>query len=241
MTNNLGSSEIHNKISIQTMFDSFAWRYDFLNHLFSLHIDKIWRRKAANELRGQPLEKVLDVATGTADMAMSIQKHLKPRHIVGVDISEGMLAISRQKIEKKGLEQHIDLQYGDSEALQFDKQTFDAVTVAFGVRNFENLEKGLKEMYRVLKTDRKIVILELSIPSNRIVRSIFRFYFFRIMPFVGKLLSKNAHAHKYLPVSVQSFPYGKKFKAIMENCGFSDIKIKSLSMGIVYIYTGLKK
>ena len=230
----------HSKIEVQTMFDRFAWKYDFLNHLFSLHIDKLWRRRAANELRGMPLDKVLDVATGTADMALTLQKRLKPGHITGVDISEGMLAIGRQKVEKKGLQQHISLEYGDSEALHFDEQTFDAVTVAFGVRNFENLEKGLKEIYRTLKTGGKIVILELAIPQIRFVRGIFNFYFFRIMPFVGRLISKDAHAHKYLPNSVQSFPYGAKFKEIMENCGFSEIKIRSLSLGIVYIYTGKK-
>ena len=222
------------------MFDRFAWRYDFLNHLFSINIDKIWRRKAAKELRGLSLVKVLDAAAGTADMALTIQKHLKPEHIIGVDISEGMLEIGRQKVKRKGFEQYISLEYGDSEALPFGEQTFDAVTVAFGVRNFEDMEKGLKEMHRVMKNGGKIVILELSIPQNRLVRGIFNFYFFRIMPLVGRLISKDAHAHKYLPNSVQSFPYGTKFKEIMESCGFSEVKIKSLSLGIAYIYTGSK-
>jgi demethylmenaquinone methyltransferase/2-methoxy-6-polyprenyl-1,4-benzoquinol methylase len=222
-------------------FDNIARRYDFLNHLLSLNIDKIWRRKAVNELRGQPLDHVLDVATGTADLAIAIQKRLQPRHITGVDISEEMLAIGRQKIEKKGLKQQISLKYGDSEALPFDDHTFDAVTVAFGVRNFENLNRGLDEMYRVLKTGGKLVVLEFSIPKNPIIRSIFNIYFLRILPFVGRLVSKDKHAYRYLPDSVQSFPYGAEFKENLEICGFEDVKIKVLGWGISSIYTGMKK
>ena len=225
---------------IAQMFDKIAWRYDFLNHFFSLHIDKIWRRKAVNELRGQLLGHVLDVATGTADLAIVIQKRLQPEHVTGVDISEGMLVIGRKKIEKKGLKQKITLQYGDSEALPFADHTFDAVTVAFGVRNFEYLEKGLFEMFRVLKTGGKLVVLEFSIPQNRIFRRIFHFYFFRILPFVGRLVSKDTQAYSYLPDSVQSFPHGVEFKSIMENCGFEAVRIKPLTFGIASIYTGKK-
>ena len=232
--------ELQNKKEIQIMFDRFAWRYDFLNHLFSINIDKLWRRKAANELRGLSLGKVLDVATGTADMALILQKHLNPEYIVGVDISQGMLDIGRRKIEKKGLERQISLKYSDSEALPFDGQTFDAVTVAFGVRNFEHIEKGLSEMNRVLKIGGKVVVLELSIPRNRFVRGIFNFYFFRIMPFIGRLLSKDDYAYNYLPNSVQAFPYGTKFKEKMGNCGFSEVNVKTLSLGIATIYTGTK-
>jgi len=234
-------SDNKERAAIAQMFDSIAWRYDFLNHFFSLHIDKLWRRKAVNELRGQPLDKVLDVATGTADLALTIQKRLHPRHITGIDISEGMLAIGRQKIEKKGLGQDITLQYGDSEAIPFDNHTFDAVTVAFGVRNFEYLEKGLNEMFRVLKSGGTIVILEFSIPENRIFRGVFHFYFFRILPFVGRLASKDAHAYNYLPKSVQLFPHGAKFKEKMENCGFSEVKIRTLTFGIASIYKGRKR
>ena len=222
------------------MFDQIARRYDFLNHFLSFHIDKIWRRKAVNELRGRSLGEVLDVATGTADLALAIQKRLRPGHIIGVDISEGMLAIGRQKIEKKGLTQQITLQFGDSENLPFADNTFDAVTVAFGVRNFDHLEKGLREMFRVLKTGGKLVVLEFSIPKNRFFRSIFHFYFFRILPLVGRWVSKDAGAYNYLPNSVQSFPHGAKFGNIMERCGFEDIKIKSLTWGIASIYTGIK-
>ena len=229
------------KAVVAQMFDNIAWRYDFLNHFLSLHIDKLWRSKAVNELRGLQLDHVLDVATGTADMALTIQKRLHPAFITGIDISEGMLSIGRQKIKKKGLEQNISLMYGDSEAMPFDEHTFDAVTVAFGVRNFEHLEKGLNEMLRVLKTEGKMVILEFSIPQNRVIRGIFNFYFLRILPFMGRILSKDAKAYKYLPDTVQSFPQGAMFKEIMEKCGFSEVRIKTLSFGIASIYTGKRK
>ena len=223
------------------MFDRFAWRYDFLNHLFSLNVDKLWRNKAAKELRGLALDCVLDVATGTADMALTIRKRLNTAQIVGVDISEGMLEIGRKKIEKKKLGQFIKLQYGDSENLPFNEQTFDAVTVAFGVRNFENLEKGLNEMFRVLKNNGKIVILELTIPANKTFRTVFNLYFFKIMPFIGRLLSKGAPACRYLPNSVRFFHQETELRKKIETCGFSNIKVKPLTFGIVTVYTGVKE
>jgi len=228
-------------LKVQTMFDHIAWRYDFLNHLFSFHIDKIWRRKAVNELRGNPVDHVLDVATGTADLALAIHKQLRPRQITGVDISEGMLTKGRQKIEKKNLQDQINLKYGDSEALPFDNHTFDAVTVAFGVRNFTHFERGLDEMFRVLKNDGKLVVLEFSIPKNRFFRRLFNFYFFRILPFAGRVISKNNQAYSYLPNSVLSFPHGNEFAEILENCGFKKVTIKPLTFGIASIYTGIKK
>ena len=228
------------KSSIGEMFDRIAWRYDFLNHFFSFHIDKIWRRKAVDGLRGQTLDEVLDVATGTADLALAIYQRFCPRHITGIDISEGMLNVGRQKISKKGLESQISLIWGDSKAIPFDDHQFDAVTVAFGVRNFEHLEHGLCEMLRVLKAGGKVVILEFSNPQNRVFRSVFHFYFFRILPFVGRLVSKDAHAYHYLPTSVQSFPYGAEFKSRMENCGFKEVAVKPLTFGIASIYTGRK-
>ena len=228
------------KSNIAQMFDKIAWRYDFLNHFFSLNIDKIWRRKAVNELRRRTLSHVLDVATGTADLALLLHKRLRPGLITGVDISEGMLAIGREKVEKKGLAQTISLQYGDSEDLPFDDHTFDAVTVAFGVRNFENLDKGLAEMFRVLKNDGKVIILEFSIPRNCIIRGIYYFYFSRILPFVGRLVSKDAYAYNYLPDSVQSFPYGDGFREKMENCGFIEVAVRPLTFGIACLYTGRK-
>jgi len=236
----INKPEKKERAAIAQMFDQIAWRYDFLNHFFSLHIDKIWRRRAVNELRGQPIDNVLDVATGTADLALIIQKRLHPEYITGVDISERMLAIGRQKIEKKGLSQQISLQYGASEALPFADQTFDAVTVAFGVRNFENLEKGLDEMFRVLKVGGKLVILEFSVPQNRFFRSVFNFYFLRVLPLMGRFISKETRAYQYLPESVQSFPHGTEFKMIMEMSGFKNMMSRSLTFGITSIYTGIK-
>ncbi len=235
-----GISDNKDAAQVAHMFDNIAWRYDFLNHFFSLHIDKIWRRKAVNELRGRSLEKVLDVATGTADLALAIHKHLHPKHITGIDISEGMLEIGRKKIEKKGLEQQISLLHGNSESMPFDGNVFDAITVAFGVRNFEHLEKGLCEMFRVLKPLGKVVILEFSIPQNRIFRSVFHFYFFRILPCIGRLVSKDAQAYNYLPDSVLLFPQGIDFKYKMESCGFSEVKVRPLTFGIASLYTGIK-
>ena len=228
------------RVAIAGMFDRIAWRYDFLNHFFSFHIDKIWRRKAVDELRGQTIGEVLDVAAGTADLALTLHQRLCPKHITGIDISEGMLAVGRQKIKKKGLESQISLIWGDSEDIPFDDHQFDAVTAAFGVRNFERFERGLCEMLRVLKPGGKVVILEFSNPQNRIFRNVFHFYFFRILPFVGRLASKDTQAYNYLPASVQSFPHGAEFRNRMENCGFSDVRVRPLSFGIASIYTGRK-
>jgi len=230
-----------NSENIAQMFDRIANRYDFIKHLFSLNVIKLWRRRAINELLGLQLEKILDVATGTANMALAMQKRLNPRHIIGIDVSEGMLSVGRKKIKKKGLEQHISLELGTAEALHFDFQTFDAVTIAFGVRYFENPENGLREIYRVLKIGGKVVIVELSIPQNRIVRYIHSFYIFCIMSFFGRLLSNNASAYKYFPQSVQSFTQKTVLQKIMEDCGFDDIKIKTLTFGSATIYTGIKK
>ncbi len=228
------------KEQIARMFDNIAPHYDFLNRFLSVRIDKIWRRKAVNELRGRRLDEVLDVASGTADLALAVQKRVRPKHITGIDISEKMLEIGRRKIAQKGLEQQIDLMYGDSEEIPFDDHTFDAVTVAFGVRNFENTDKGLREMYRVLKPEGKAVILEFSVPRNRFFRSLYLFYFLRILPFAGRLISKDKRAYGYLPDSVLSFPHGAEFGKKMENCGFLNVRVRSLTFGIACIYTGTK-
>ena len=230
-----------NRLNIAQMFNKIAWIYDFLNHLFSLNIDKIWRKKAVKELRHLKLNNVLDVATGTADMALTIQKRLKPAHITGIDISECMLEIGRQKIEKKGLAQKISLKYCSSESLPFDDNSFDAVTVAFGIRNFENVDDSLCEMFRVLKNSGKLVIIELSVPKNRVFRTVYNLYFLHLIPLIGSFLSKDSNAYHYLPVSVQSFPNGKRFLQRMEKCGFSNVTIKMLSFGIACIYTGEKQ
>ncbi len=236
----MSAQEEGKKEQVTQMFDHIAPRYDFLNHFLSAHMDKIWRRKTVNQLRERQLDKVLDVATGTGDLAIVLYQHLQPNHITGIDISDGMLNIGRQKITQKKLTQKISLLHGDSENIPFESNSFDAVTCAFGVRNFENLETGLQEMYRALKPGGKAVILEFSMPRNKIFRNLYRFYFFRILPLVGRLVSKNTQAYYYLPDSVQSFPNYGTFTAKMDECGFSKSNFRSLSGGIACIYTGEK-
>jgi len=221
------------------MFDSIAPKYDFLNHFLSLGIDRIWRKKAINKLRPYSPKKILDVATGTGDLAIAALK-LNPDEIVGIDISEKMLEKGRLKIRNKALEDKIKLQSGDSEAIPFPDEVFDGLTVAFGVRNFENLRLGLSEMYRVLKPGGACVILESSRPVSFPFKQIYTFYFFKILPFIGKLVSKDSYAYTYLPDSVDAFPDGEKFLGILEDIGFSNLSLKLLSFGIATIYFGVK-
>ncbi len=222
------------------MFDKIAPYYDFLNHFLSLGIDRSWRRRAIATLKPLQPKQVLDVATGTADLALEAYSQLKPEKISGIDISMEMLEIGRKKIAKKGLENAIELKLDDSENLSFESNTFDAVTVAFGVRNFEHLAKGLEEMYRVLKTDGQVVILEFSKPKIFPFRQLFNVYFKYVLPFIGKITSKDRKAYKYLYDSVQAFPDGENFVTILENTGFKSIQCISLSLGICSIYTGKK-
>lgn len=228
------------KSQISRMFDKIAPYYDFLNHFLSLGIDRSWRRRAIATLKPLQPKQVLDVATGTADLALEAYSQLKPEKISGIDISMEMLEIGRKKIAKKGLENAIELKLDDSENLSFESNTFDAVTVAFGVRNFEHLAKGLEEMYRVLKTDGQVVILEFSKPKIFPFRQLFNVYFKYVLPFIGKITSKDRKAYKYLYDSVQAFPDGENFVTILENTGFKSIQCISLSLGICSIYTGKK-
>jgi len=228
------------KKQVAEMFDNIAHKYDFLNHFLSLNIDKIWRRKSIKLLKTSEPKKILDVATGTGDLAVEIYKRLKPESIIGVDISKGMLKIGEQKIQKLELSDIITFKEGDSENLNFEKDSFDAVTVAFGVRNFENLQLGLNEMHRVLKPEGEVVILEFSRPEKFPVKQIYRFYFKRVLPAIGKLFSKDMSAYSYLPESVDAFPYGEKFKQIMKNSGFKDIKSRTFSFGISMVYHAKK-
>lgn len=221
------------------MFDSIAPKYDFLNHFLSLGIDRSWRKKAINKLRPYSPKKILDIATGTGDLAIAALK-LNPDEIVGIDISEKMLEQGKLKIRKKGLEKKIKLQSGDSEAIPFPDEVFDGLTVAFGVRNFEHLSLGLSEMYRVLKQGGACVILEFSRPVSFPFKQIYTFYFFKILPFIGKLVSKDSYAYTYLPDSVDEFPDGEKFLGILETIGFSNLSLKRLSFGIATIYSGVK-
>lgn len=229
-------SEKSKKEQVAAMFDNIAHRYDFLNRFLSLNIDRIWRRKAINLLKNSQAKNILDIATGTGDFAIETVKIIKPENVIGIDISEKMLAVGRKKILKKKLENIIRLEKGDSENIKFPSNNFDIVTAAFGVRNFENLEKGLSEMYRVLKNNGEILILEFSKPQNFPIKNIYNFYFKNILPFFGKLFSKDKSAYKYLPDSVDNFPYGKKFKNILENIGFKNCRLKTLSFGIATIY-----
>ena len=197
------------------MFDKIAFRYDFLNRFLSAGIDVRWRKKAIKQLVSLQPKNILDVATGTGDFAITSYRILKPEKITGIDISEGMLDIGRKKIVKYGLQSHIQLLNGDSEAILFDDDSFDAVTVAFGVRNFENLEKGLSEIYRVLKPGGKLVVLECSKPSLPVIRNLYNFYMKFVTPKVGKLISKNNDAYQYLNNSVQQFPEKETFIHIL--------------------------
>ncbi len=227
------------KSQVATMFNNIAGNYDFLNHFLSAGIDIVWRRKAVRLLAPEKPKLVLDIATGTADFAIETLK-LKPEKIVGVDISEGMLAVGREKLRKKGLSDKIELHYGDSENLPFEDNTFDAITVAFGVRNFENLGKGLAEMNRVLKPGGTAVVLEFSKPKAFPMKQLYHFYFKNILPVVGRVVSKDNAAYTYLPESVQAFPDGKDFISIFEEVGFKSTKWHSLTFGISSIYTGKK-
>lgn len=228
------------KRQVEEMFDNIAPRYDFLNHLLSVNIDKLWRKKAMRFLEEKKPQSILDVATGTADFSIALQQ-LNPQEIIGVDISENMLAVGRTKVKSKKLDSLITLQRADSEQLPFADNRFDAVTVAFGVRNFENLKKGLQEMLRVVKPGGRVVVLEFSKPRVFPVKQLFNFYFKNILPVIGRIFSSDQRAYTYLPESVQAFPEGKAFIALMEECGYKAVKCKNLTFGIASIYAGEKR
>ncbi len=230
------------KAQVADMFNNISPKYDLLNHLLSLGIDIYWRKKAIKLLsKHQPQpERLLDVATGTADFALEANKKLKPAKITGVDISEGMLEVGRQKIQKLGLGKTITLEVGDSENLPFEDDTFDAVIVSFGVRNFENLEKGLAEIFRVLQENGTLVVLEFSKPRAFPFKQLYNFYFKNILPLVGKVISKDQSAYTYLPESVQAFPDGEKFNNILRKLGYHSVLCKPLTFGISSIYVGHK-
>lgn len=227
------------KEQVATMFNNISKKYDFLNHFLSLGIDIIWRKKAIRLLKDAQPKQILDIATGTGDFAIAALK-LNPEKVVGIDISEGMLNVGREKIKKKGLENKIELNLGDSENLAFDNETFDAYTVGFGVRNFENLEKGLTEMLRVLKPNGTAIILEFSKPKAFPIKQIYNFYFNKMLPGIGKLVSKDSSAYTYLPESVDAFPDGKKFIEILTKIGYKNPQTIPLMFGIASIYKASK-
>ncbi|RFM26580.1 bifunctional demethylmenaquinone methyltransferase/2-methoxy-6-polyprenyl-1,4-benzoquinol methylase UbiE [Deminuibacter soli] len=234
------NSGLNKKQQVAQMFDSIAYRYDFLNRFLSVGIDVQWRKKAIRQLASVHPQNVLDVATGTGDVAIMTYRMLRPAAITGIDISAGMLEHGRKKIEKLGLQNQVTLVLGDSETIQFPDNTFDAITVAFGVRNFENLEKGLREMYRVLKPGGKLVVLEFSRPRKAGFKGIYKLYMNIVAPGVGKFFSKNREAYQYLNDSVQAFPERDQFVKIMETVGYSNTYFKPLTMGICCYYCGSK-
>jgi len=221
------------------MFDNISHRYDLLNHLLSLGIDILWRKKAIKLLQHQKPKLILDVATGTGDFAIEALV-LNPDKVIGVDISSGMLEFGRKKLRRLKLEEKIELQQGDSEKLQFRDNKFDAVIVAFGVRNFEHLEKGLADMFRVLKPGGNVVIVEFSQPRLFPFKQIFSFYFNTILPRIGKTISNDGSAYTYLPESVMAFPQGEEFLQILNNIGFINTQAVPLTFGISSIYQGSK-
>ena len=227
------------KEQVAKMFNNISKNYDLLNHVLSLGIDVLWRKKAIKMLQEDQPKLILDIATGTGDFAIE-SLALHPDKVIGVDISEGMLEEGRKKMKKKKLDHLIELQLGDSEKLLFSENNFDAVIVSFGVRNFENLEKGLTDMYRVLKPGGKTVIVEFSKPEKFPMKQGYHFYFKYILPQIGKLVSKDNDAYTYLPESVQAFPYGKDFLGILERVGFKNATCKSLTFGISSIYMAEK-
>jgi len=221
------------------MFDNIAGKYDFLNHFLSLNIDKIWRRKAIEILKKYQPKKILDVATGTADFAIEATK-LNPKEIIGIDISDEMLRIGKEKIKKRKLENVISLTKGDSENLQFENNYFDAAIVAFGVRNFETLQKSLKEIYRVLKPEGVFIVLEFSMPKGFLFKQIYDFYFLRILPLWGRFFSKEKSAYKYLPASVVAFHDNESFVNELKEAGFKNTSFNARTFGVATIYKGGK-
>jgi demethylmenaquinone methyltransferase / 2-methoxy-6-polyprenyl-1,4-benzoquinol methylase len=227
------------KIQVARMFDSISGKYDFLNHFLSLGIDVRWRKKAIQSLLNDKPKTILDVATGTGDFALEAMR-LSPEKIIGVDISEGMLEVGRKKIQSKGLENSIELRSGDSENLPFEENKFDAAIVAFGVRNFENLEKGLLEIFRVVRPGGKLVVLEFSKPRMFPMKQLYWFYFKFILPVIGKSISKDSSAYTYLPESVQAFPDGEDFVSLLSKLGYKNATCKPLTFGISSLYTATK-
>jgi demethylmenaquinone methyltransferase/2-methoxy-6-polyprenyl-1,4-benzoquinol methylase len=225
---------------VAEMFDRIAGRYDFLNRFFSAGTDVYWRKKAIHMLDLRPGFHLLDVAAGTADLSLEACRQCNPIFVTGVDISEGMLALGQKKIDKAGLSDAITLQVAAAENLPFQEGTFDAVMAAFGVRNFESLTSGLSEMLRVVKPGGKVMILEFSRPSRGLFRLCFDFYFRRIMPVLGRWVSSDQNAYTYLPDTVLNFPCGADFLSILEQCGYSCLNARPLTMGLVTIYTGMK-
>lgn len=232
-------SKVNKKVQVEQMFDNIAPKYDKINRILSLRVDVLWRKKVVKILKDIPNAHFLDVATGTADLAIMLAS-LKPKHIYAVDLSRQMLDYGVIKVNNAKLQDIITLQKEDSEALSFDDNTFDAATVSFGVRNFENLNKGLSEIYRVIKPGGRLVILEFSKVKTFPIKQLYSFYFRYITPMIGKIFSKDNSAYTYLPNSVQAFPEGEEMCRILQEIGFKQSTCTTLSFGIASIYTSVK-
>lgn len=225
---------------IADMFDRISPKYDVLNHLLSINIDKVWRKKTAKAVARTHPKRILDLATGTADLAILLAKHNPQAHIIGMDISEKMLEIGKRKVDKKNLIHQIELRTGDAASLPFEDNTFDAVTVAFGVRNFENLDKGLSEIHRVLKPMGQVFILEFSMPDKFPIKQVYKLYFKYILPKIGKWVSKDSYAYSYLPASVEKFPNRWDFLRTLSLHGLREGSIRLFGHGIAILYSAPK-
>ena len=226
------------KEEVREMFDNIAPKYDLLNHTLSMNIDRIWRRRVVRIVRRSCPHRILDVATGTGDLAIEMARRIRDVHVLGVDLSEKMLDGARCKGAARGLDERVVLDVGDAEHLRVSDASVDVVTVAFGVRNFGDLEAGLREMARTIKPGGKVVILEFSRPRNRLFRVLYEFYTYKILPRIGGMVSKDKRAYEYLPASVGEFPAPAEFMSMMERAGFRGCRARSQSFGIAQIYTG---
>lgn len=225
---------------VRSMFDSIAPAYDFMNRMMTFGIDKLWRRKAVNMLRRERPEHILDVATGTGDLALLLHRRLRPGRVTGIDLSDGMLEVARRKAEREEVAESVRFLNADCLDLPFPGEVFDCITVAYGVRNFEHLEKGYREMYRVLRRGGTLCVIELSTPTSPLVKPLYRFYTRAIIPAVGRLVSKDVRAYSYLPESIAAVPQGRDMTALMEAAGFRDCRFRPLTFGTCTIYTGWK-
>ena len=227
------------KKQVTQMFNGISRSYDLLNRVITLGVDVIWRKRVVRLIQKNKHQVLLDIATGTGDLVLALSK-LKTKKIIGLDISPGMLEIGKQKVKAQGLDRRIEMQLGDSEALSFENDTFDGVTIAFGVRNFEHLDLGLQEIRRVLKPQGALVILETAVPQNPILKSLYSLYTQKVMPFIGKLCSKNRTAYQYLSDSAAAFPYGKAFNNILKKNGFIAVEDFPQTLGVASIYFAKK-
>jgi len=234
------NNEEQKSTQVRRMFDSIAGTYDLLNHALSFGIDKGWRKKGIKFLKPYAPKEILDIATGTGDLAISMYHKLMPAKIIGADISEGMMDVGRKKVESAGLAGRISFEQQDCVNLSYSDNSFDAVTAAFGVRNFEDIRKGISEMYRVLRPGGHVMILELSTPSGFPMKQLYQVYSSTVIPLIGRCLSKEGTAYNYLPASIRVVPQGKEMTNILINCGFKEAKFHTFTFGICSLYTGTK-